>query len=368
MIKKIDADETTWLDDDLVERELATLGHRNQLSRVGLVSSKHKKKLVAFARLGQREELHPGYPWINLRCAGQQWDSYGVRCQTALELQSAIGCPFECSYCPYGDFLSVRLDVEAIAERMMSVVENHPVQKLFKLNNRTDTLGLEPEYNMAPILIKQFARLSDKYLMLYSKGVEVDHLINLDHGSKTVACWTLTPEGVANWLEPGAPDIRSRLVAIAKMASAGYPIRIRFSPIVPIVEWEKAYMRLIRALKEKAKPEMITLWTLSMIDPSQLDRIVPLSRLCPDIIKIAQKENRAVKGTKGAPFSERIRIEIYRTIIAMIKSELPSTHVAICLESKGVWLGLENQLSTFSSKGFHCNCGPISTPRVLQTL
>jgi len=66
-------------------------------------------------------------------------------------------------------------------------------QALFKLNNRSDTLGLEPEYGLAPALIERFGRMPDKAVMLYSKGDEVGALLDLDHCGRTIACFTLTP-------------------------------------------------------------------------------------------------------------------------------------------------------------------------------
>ena len=362
MLDSINADVVEWLDDEEVELKQASLGHRNALPRAGLKNLNRKKQLVVFSRLANRDEIHPGYSWRDRRSGRNQWQRYKVRCQTAVEIQSVIGCPFDCSYCPYGTFLSVRVDVENFVDRVMKLVKQNRTQTLYKLNNRSDTLALEPEYQLSSRLIERFASIPRKYLLLYSKGVEVDHLLDLNHGGKTVACWTLTPDIVAQQIEPTAPSLASRLEAMEKMAASGYPIRVRFSPIVPVHDWQQVYSELIQALKQKATPEMVTLWTLSMIPPDQLSRFVPTNMLDPKILEAIRKNKYATKGQKGAPFSQTTRIAIYREILSILKRELPHTKRAICLESKGVWEGLGSLIPPYSRGKFHCNCGPRSCP------
>ncbi|WP_407641563.1 spore photoproduct lyase family protein [Desulfobacula phenolica] len=60
----------------------------------------------------------------------------------------------------------------------------------------------------------------------------------------------------------GAPTFERRLNAAVKVQEAGYPIRIRLDPIVPIDDWEKAYAKTIKSIFDKVSPERMTLGTL----------------------------------------------------------------------------------------------------------
>ena len=347
-----------------LERVLVDLGARESRPRGGLDGAAQAKELVAFARLADGD-VFPGYSWRERRSGRQQLSSHAVLCQTAIEIQNVVGCPFDCTYCPYSAFVCIRLDVENFVDAVAKLCVDDCSQALFKLNNRSDTLALEPELGLASALVKRFAALDDKYLMLYAKGDAVDHLLDLDHKSKTVACFTLTPESVATLLETSAPSPTARIDAIAALHRAGYPTRVRFSPIVPLKGWQRAYADLITRLFAVAQPEMVTLWTLSMIEVDQLSSIVPLEDLDPEVLSRAQSGAASMKGKKGAPFPEDLRIEIYRTIAELIYAASPSTLVALCLEAPDVWDGVAPLIRPRQGRKFLCNCGPQATPPAL---
>jgi DNA repair photolyase len=364
MLPFIKADSVETLDDAAVQRELVELGARETRPRGGLQGAAKAKDVVAFARLAD-EDVFPGYSWRERRSGRQQLSSHSVLCQTAIEIQNVVGCAFDCTYCPYSSFICIRLDVEHFVDNVANLATDGCSQSLFKLNNRSDTLALEPELGLAAALVQRFAELDDKYLMLYSKGHEVQHLLDLDHQKKTVACFTLTPDSVATLLETSAPSPNERIEAISALHRAGYPTRVRFSPIVPLKGWEEAYADLISRLFAVAKPEMVTLWTLSMIEVGQLSSIVPLGQLDPEILRRSEAAAGEMKGKKGAPFPDDLRVEMYRKLAQLIYQASPSTLVALCLEAPNVWDGVAPLIRARQGRKFLCNCGPQATPPAL---
>ena len=342
-------------------------GTRRSLERGGLAGLGGEKRVVVLARL-EDGSIAPGYRWDELRSGGEQAKKHGVLCHSAIEIQSVVGCAFDCSYCPYSSFLCVHVDVEHFVERVTALTRARKTQRLYKLNNRSDTLGLEPEYGLAPALVERFAELDGRYLMLYSKGREVDALTGLDHRGKTIASFTLTPEPVAQLMERGAPAPKLRIQAIAKLAAAGYPIRARFSPIVPIAGWEVAYADLIAQLTAVCRPEMLTLWTLSMVDYDTLERVVPLAALDRRSLAAAAASADTMRGKKGAPFPPNERARIYGAIAAMMRDYSPGTAVSLCLETPEVWDLLGAQLVPRKGRQMLCNCGPVATPEALVAI
>lgn len=358
MLPFIDAQQVQQLDDAALERELHTLGPRQQLRRGGLRGRGAAKELVAFGRLGQLEEVFPGYSWRELRDGGREQQQRGVLCHSGREIQSVVGCVFDCTYCPYTSFVSLRLDLESFADRALELAQQHPGQLLYKLNNRSDTLGLEPQYGLAAALVQRFAELEQQTLMLYSKGDAVDQLLELDHRGRTVACFTLTPQPVAEVLEPGAPPPAARLLAMGKLYRAGYPVRARISPVVPWDGWREAYLELVQQLLAQAQPEMVTLWTLSMVDVESLAEILPPDRLDPAALASTRAAADRMRGVKGAPFPPVLRADLYREIAALIRDRSPQTRVALCLETPEVWDAAAGKLVPRDGPRFSCNCGP----------
>jgi spore photoproduct lyase len=362
MVRHVEADEVVELDDDEAEEALLELGPRQTLRRGGVEGQARQKELVLFARFNGDHDVFPGYSWREYRSASYQRKNYGVLCQSAVEIQSAVGCPFDCAYCPYSAFLCVRVDVETLAQRTARLVGERPGQQLYKLNNRTDTLALEPEHGLAALLVEQFARSDQGYLMLYSKGTAVDHLLDLDHRGRTVASFTLNPEPVAELLERSAPSLAERLEAAAKLGRAGYPLRVRFSPIVPIVGWREAYRELVARLAQVAPPEMATLWTLSMVELDDLERVVPAEALDAEAWAAACEAAPRLRKNKGAPFPPELRAELYREVAHLFEQYSPRTRVALCLEAPDVWQDLADCLTPRQGGQFLCNCGPRAVP------
>ncbi len=358
---RIVADTVEVIADDELDSVLRAIGPREELTRGGLTQRGEHKQVIALARL-DGEEVFPGYSWREMRDGGREARMRGVLCQTAIEIQSVVGCPFDCTYCPYSTFICARVDIERFADRVARLTAELSGQELFKLNNRSDTLGLEPELGLAPLLVERFAELDGKYLMLYSKGENVKALLGLEHRRKTIACFTLTPARIAELLEPGAPPTSARIAAIGQLAKAGYPIRVRLSPIVPLLDWHNLYNDLIRDLIAASEPELITLWALSMIDVENLDNIVPLEEIDPRILSDAQQAAMTMRGKKGAPFPPTTRASIYRDVAAIIHDHSPRTRVALCLETPEVWESTGDLIVSHSKKRFICNCGPNATP------
>ena len=369
MLPHVQAERTDTLDDDEVERLLLELGPREGRPRGGLEGRGRAKDLVAFARFGAGSavrEVFPGYSWQELRNGRMQAEEHGVLCQTAIEVQSVVGCPFDCAYCPYTSFVCVRLDVETFVDQVEALVRSRPSQTLWKLNNRSDTLALEPEYGLAQALVERFATFDEAQLLLYSKGDSVEHLVGLQHRRRTAASFTITPEPIAAVLEQGARPPAARIAALGTLFQAGYPTRVRFSPVVPLLGYREAYDTLLRQIAAAGTPELITMWSLSMVQLSELPRILPLHALDPQALDEARAAEEAMRDDKGAPFPPATRARFYGEIGELIARHLPDTRISLCLEAEGVWDTLGPILPAREHGGFVCNCGPRATSELIR--
>jgi len=78
---------------------------------------------------------------------------------------------------------------------------------------------------------------------------------------RSILSWSLNSEEVSKEFEIGAPSFERRLQAARKVQEAGYRIRIRLDPIVPIPEWKTAYANTIHKIFENVNPESVTIGT-----------------------------------------------------------------------------------------------------------
>lgn len=335
---------------------------REELSRRGRDQGgfDHRTVILDLMQWERSGSIIPGYSWAELRNAKQQ-SLRGVLCQTAVEIQTIVGCGFDCNYCPYTAAITVTCDLERFMEELEALFDKRPQQLLYKLNNRSDTLCFEPEYGLSKLLVERFSHEASRVLMLYSKSNNVSHLLDLEHKGRTIFCSTLSMASVAARLEPSAPSLEARIDAAAQCAAAGYPVRFRFSPLVPLRGWRQELVETVRKMAERVTPELITLWTLSMVPFEELDRIVSLDALDPEALELAREHKEAMAGEKGAPFPESFRAEMYEVAADAIARYSPTTRVALCLETPPVVKQLLPSLAVVGNQQV-CNCGPRCTP------
>ena len=316
--------------------------------------------ILTAMRWDEAGSLFPGYGWAETRNGAYERDANGVVCQTAVEIQTIFGCAFDCAYCPYTSVINIACDLENFVQRLEKSFDERPSQQLYKLNNRSDTLCFEPEYGLSALLVRAFAQSGDRQLMLYSKSDNVSHLLELEHKGRTVTCFTLTSPATARLLEPSAPSFEERLAAAAQCAKAGYPVRFRFSPIVPLRGWESELREMVKTMARTVVPELVTLWTLSLTPADELHELMDPAALDPRFLAAAMDQREAMRDAKGAPFPDAYRAEMYRLVAEAIAEYLPRTRVSLCLETPRVVNSLRDRLAMLGNAQV-CNCGPRCT-------
>ncbi|MFW5798880.1 MAG: spore photoproduct lyase family protein, partial [Planctomycetota bacterium] len=207
-----------------------------------------------FVRLRRMGSLH-------LRNDGDLQKIRGSFCTTGWEFHSVVGCPYQCSYCGLGvGVLNVAVNIEEQIEMLDHWTTLNNFQTLYKWDNSTDINAFEPEYDATRLFVDYFARTPRKYLLLYTgKSANVDFMLDYDHRGKTVVQWSLAPRTQASQIEPGTAAWDDRIDSARKCQEAGYPIRFRFSPIVPVRNWRQEYAELVAEIFKKTRPDVISL-------------------------------------------------------------------------------------------------------------
>jgi hypothetical protein len=135
-------------------------------------------------------------------------------------------------------------------------------------------------------------------------------------------------------------------------------VRFRFSPIIPIKNWEDDNARIIDELFSKVQPDIICIETLTHMSVAQLQRSMTPEHLDQDIISQMDEE---MSGDSCGPFPHEIRERIYRYFIRRIREVSPETPLVICLETPEMWGALGNELG-MDPDNYVCCCGPSCTP------
>ncbi|MBC8228981.1 hypothetical protein H8E77_05460 [bacterium] len=385
MMKNIETDDLQLVDDTSLEEAIKTNGWRELAGkRTGEIKRKFDPTIIfntfrflpakEFESLARKYPALSGYNFLGnghwtFRDATRLNNLSGV-CKSAYEIHSAWGCYHACDYCHVRDFLNIMLNLEEFVEHLDPLVKRENWQQLYKYDNQTDTICFEPEYGASELLVNYFANQDDKYLMLYTKSDNVDHLLNLAHNGHTIINWTLSCDTVAREIEKRTPTMEERIQAAEKCQKAGfdtqatqpkgYTVRFRFSPIIPIKNWQAENRKMIEKLFAKVKPDLITMDVLGWMSAKQIENSIDISLFDDEYKKLV--ENMAQEGivNRGKQIlPHEARLKIYRFFIEEIRRVSEKTPIAICMETEEMWNVLSDELG-MREDNYACCCGPKS--------
>lgn len=191
----------------------------------------------------------------------------------------------------------------------------------------TDSLAITDELMVE--LIQRFARQRRHKLLLLTKSDNVENLLPLEHNNQTIVSFSLNIPEVIEQYEVGSPNLD-------RVAEAGYEVRVRIDPMIPVEGWSIAYRKLAEKLR-CLTISRITLGTLRYF-PIVAKYAVKLGRGI-DVFNFATE--RTVDG-RIRPI-ESLRRNMYLNIFTSFNCS-----VALCKETASVYAALKPSA--------RCNC------------
>lgn len=271
------------------------------------------------------------------------------------------GCFYRCEWCylklTYRDkqpYITIRAEHDKIKKQLQKRISksSHPV--MFNSGELADSLSMEHLTMFGRDFIPWFGRKENRngHLFMLTKSDNVDAILDLRHNNHTVIAWSMNNAEVSRKFEIGAPSFARRLKAAEKVQKAGYPVRIRLDPIVPVNGWKAAYGDTIRQIFETVQPERVTLGTLRFEKPlyhmmckstltsnQELQKYLEIMQpmFTP---KMFPGKKRPTAGKYSFP--EAQRTEIFAWAMAEIR-KYSDCKIALCKESADIWthVGLE---------------------------
>lgn len=334
----------------------------------------------AWREPGEQAEYEERFPYLRYaRLGGAGFVGYrdgesllqrrnGI-CQNAHDLHSAWGCLHACDYCNIGTFLNIHLNLEEMVERLPAILDEHRWCKLWKYDNQTDTITFEPQYGASELMTGVFRERADQFVMLYTKSDNVDHLLELDHGRRTIISWTISSETVAREIERNSPTTSERVEAARKCQTAGYHVRARFSPIVPVKGWREEGSRMIAEYLAKVQPDVITMDTLGLLGYDRLCGCFDLELLdpvyvqaCRDIYEADEHPGKPFWPAGKQMFPHDLRLDILRRYVDEIRRHDSEVPISFCDETPEMWAEFTREELGHGPEDYVCTCGPTSVP------
>jgi DNA repair photolyase len=266
-------------------------------------------------------------------------------------------CPYGCQYCYLAGTQGVRFSpavkIYVNLDDILAQVDRKARElgrvEAFYLGKLQDGMALDPLTGYSRIMIPFFAKHPFARLRVLSKSADFANVLDLDHGSHTVLCWSLNPAAVRREFELITAPIEHRIEAMRQCAEAGYPVRVMLMPIIPIPDWQRHYDALLEQLLTQVPVDRITLGGVCSYSPAI--RIMEAKLGKDNLI------SRSLTVIDNGPDDGRVRYPreqrqvIYHHLLQTIRRHKPDQTCALCMED----VSMAQDLGLYPNIG-RCNC------------
>jgi len=191
-------------------------------------------------------------------------------------------------------------------------------------------------------IVPFFKGTKHKVLFL-TKGTFVQRFLENDWQDNAILSWSINAVPVANRYEKRAPSPIQRVAAAKQVYDAGYTVRIRLDPMIPVPDWPKHYGDIINKILTNFKPERVTLGTLR--------------GLASTIAAAKDKEwvNYLTESSNwGRKPSLETRLAMYEFAIKQFRQH-GVRKIAVCKDTKQIW-SILNKKFGLNYHNMTCNC------------
>jgi spore photoproduct lyase len=159
--------------------------------------------------------------------------------------------------------------------------------------------------------------------------------------------------------------MEKRIEAARKCQEAGYPVRIRFSPMIPFAGWEDEVRHMVRRVFEETRPEVVTIEPLRFCSYDDLRELFAPGFIDPEFMEAMRSIPEDAEDWQKREFPDDYRIRMYRAVFDEMLKVSPRTPVGLCREKRRVWEALRSEFERWGQHPdrYVCNCGPTSAGR-----
>lgn len=299
------------------------------------------------------------FHWFDANLATDEHKDDKV-CRPCWRIHFQEGCVHKCLYCGFGGLLISMVNVEDFCEHLGTLIERHPWQTTYLLDDDADPPCLEPELGCLGYLMEYFGTLKDRYLIIHTKTWNTAWMRQVKHHGNTIIVWSLSGPTQSRLIEPNTGTTEQRIEAARLAQETGIQIRYKFKPIIPVKTWREEAAYTVRLLFEKTKPDVISLCCFMWMEVEEMKKRLPVDLLDPVYLKAAEESREEVQDTLAKPFPHWVRAEIYDHYLSEIRrySDVP---VSLSTENWKMWGEFSKKLG-MTPTNYVCGCGPQSTP------
>jgi len=267
----------------------------------------------------------------------------GVICPHFYILAHANGCSFACDYCYLRLTLrhypepTVFTNTARMFQELRDWLLSTETPSVLNTGELSDSMAWDPATGLSGNLIGLFANQARHKVLFVTKSDAVENLLREDPTPQAIVSFSVNSSEAARRFERGAPPPEARLEAAQKLKDAGWEVRVRLDPLLPLDRWQDDYERIVERIN-RLEPTVVTLGSLRFF--RTLVNHAPRS----EVFAYGEDHNDPDGRLRLA---EPVRLAMYR----FLKERLSCLRIGLCKETEKVHRELDLPGGNQS-----CNC------------
>lgn len=188
-------------------------------------------------------------------------EGFGIGGQQNYYFSHMLNCLYDCRYCfLQGMYQSAHYVMFVNYEDFMSDITELSQQATapyFFSGYDCDSLALEPVTHFLREFLPFFRQLTQAKLELRTKSTNVTELLKQPAFPNGIVAFSFTPQEISQAVEHKVPSVAKRLQALQKVAEHGWPIGLRFDPLIDHPEFKMIYKKLITDIFQVISPDCL---------------------------------------------------------------------------------------------------------------
>ena len=220
-------------------------------------------------------------------------EGYGLGGDHHFYFSHMQNCVYDCRYCYLqGMYRSAHqvifVNYEDFGAEIVKTAAKHAGEMVwFYSGYDCDSLASEPMTRFCDYFVPLFVDLDNAWLELRTKSTQVRSLLKLEPSERVVCAFSFSDPVSHHKLEHGVPSIDKRVDAMCRLMDAGWPVGLRFDPVVYHNDYRSAFEELLQRIFDRidgARLHSVSLGGFRMTR----DHFRTVSRLYPDEPLFAQ--------------------------------------------------------------------------------
>jgi spore photoproduct lyase len=246
-----------------------------------------------------------------------------------------LNCIYDCRYCfLQGMYRSAHyvlfVNFEDFAEDIVRHMESAKTQRsYFYSGYDCDSLALEPISGFTKRFLPLFESHPNAWLELRTKSTQIRNLLEAAPLPNCVIAYSFTPEHVSRSLEHKVPSLDKRIDAVARLQQKGWPVGLRFEPLIDHANFETSYRELFDKLFARVDAQKLHSVSMGLFRMPN-DYFANMVKLYPDEPLFAAGLE---KGSRLTSYSQQREQELVNTCRDQLLQYIPEDIYYRCVES-----------------------------------